>query len=62
MLSVSAKPAYTAEQMIDKGITAIKRTGLYSTALVKWQAFELADQSWSEFKAHFAEAYEVRLQ
>ena len=62
VLSVSAKPAYTAEKMIDKGITAIKHTGLYLTTLVEWKALELADQSWSEFNAHFTEAYEVCLQ
>ena len=37
VISVDAKPAYTQDQMIDKAITAIQRTGLYPTDIfVKW--------------------------
>ena len=35
VLSVAAKPTYIQEQMIDKAITAIQRTGLYPTAILE---------------------------
>ena len=45
--------------MIDKAITAIKHTGLYLTEMLEWQAFDEVNQTWSGFKAHFAEACEI---
>ena len=33
------KPAYTLEQMIDKALTLIKATGLYTHATLEWQGF-----------------------
>ena len=39
VMSVAAKPAYTQEQMIDKALTEIQRTGLYPTAILEYQAF-----------------------
>ena len=62
VLSVSARPAYTAEQMIEKAITSIQRTGLYSMVIMEWKAFTNEDKTWPEFKAHFSEDYETRLQ
>ena len=37
--SVATKPAYTQEQMIDKALTAIQRTGLYPTSILEYQVF-----------------------
>ena len=62
VLSVAAKLAYTQDQMIDKALTAIQRTGLYPTAILEYQAFATKNKNWAEFKTHFAEAYMVRLQ
>ena len=39
LVSVAAKPAYTQDQMIDKALTVIQRTGLYPTAIWEYQAF-----------------------
>ena len=61
VLSVAAKPAYTQDQMIDKVLTEIQRTGLYPTAILEYQAFATENKNWAEFKTHFAEAYMVRL-
>ena len=36
VLSVVAKPAYTQEQMIDKALIVIQRTGLYPTAILEY--------------------------
>ena len=62
VLSVATKPSYTQEQMIDKVLTAIQRTGLYPTAILEYQAFATKNKNWVEFKTHFAEVYMVRLQ
>ena len=62
MLSVAAKPAYTQEKMINKALTAIQRTGLYTTAILEYQSFPTENQKWAEFKHHCAEAYMIRLQ
>ena len=35
VLSVATKTAYTQEQMIDKALTAIQRTGLYPTTILE---------------------------
>eukprot|EP00804_Cyclotella_cryptica_P001457 CCRYP_003690-RA/>CCRYP_003690-RA protein AED:0.47 eAED:0.47 QI:0/-1/0/1/-1/1/1/0/109 len=56
-----AKPPFTLEQVIDKAIIAIQRTGLYETALLEWQGFEEANKTWEQLKHHFEEAYEIRL-
>ena len=53
VLSVAAKPEYTQDQMIDKAITAIQRTGLYPTAILEYQAFATENKNWAEFKNHF---------
>jgi hypothetical protein len=39
VFSIMAKPPYTQEQLMDKAIMAIQRTGLYETALLEWQGF-----------------------
>lgn len=59
--SIMAKPPYTMEQLIDKAIIAIQRTGLYETALLEWTGFEEENKTWQQLKLHFEEAYEIRL-
>ena len=39
IFSILAKPPFTLEQLIDKVIIAIQRTGLYERALLEWQDF-----------------------
>jgi hypothetical protein len=57
-----AKPPYPymMEQIIDKAIVAIQRTGLYSTALLEWEGFDAVKKTWYELKMHFEEAYGLR--
>ena len=62
VLSVAAKPAYTQEQMIDKALTGMQRTGLHPTVILEYQVFPTENKNWTEFKNHFAEAYMVHLQ
>ena len=62
IIALTAKPAYTQDQMIDKGLTAIQVTGLYSTAVLEWTGFDEANMTWAEFKSHMSEAYDIRLQ
>lgn len=56
-----SKLEYTIAQMIDKGFMAIQNTGLYKTAVLKWNRFPEEYQTWPELKSHFEEAYEVCL-
>ena len=48
--------------MIDKALMAVQSTGLYATAVLEWNGFNANNQIWAEFKAHFSEAYDIRLQ
>ena len=48
--------------MIYKVLTVIQRTGLYTTAILEFQAFPTENKDWAEFKNHFTEAYMVHLQ
>ena len=40
-------PPYTTDQMISKGITAIEVTGIFTTALLKWNGIDPVDQDWA---------------
>ena len=48
--------------MIDKALMAVQSTGLYAMAVLEWNGFDANNQTWAEFKAHFSEAYDIRLQ
>ena len=48
--------------MVDKAVTAIQTTGLFPTAILEWNGFMDARQTWPEFQSHFQEAYELQLQ
>ena len=43
--SIAQPPAYTAEQMIDKALTAIQRTSLFPTAILEWNGFADGNQN-----------------
>jgi len=60
LTAMLAKPAFTIDQMIDRALRAIQQTGLYTTAVLEWNGFDLANKTWPQFKEHFAEAYEIR--
>ena len=45
------------EQVIDKAKTIVQTTGRYPTAMLEWNAFDAANRTWPNFKAHFIEAY-----
>ena len=48
--------------MIDKALMSVQTTGLYSIAVLEWNGFDEVNQIRSEFKSHFSEAYDIRLQ
>ena len=52
---------HTSMQLLDKGLDNVKKTGLFITAVVEWNGFDELNKTWNEFKAHFTEAYEARL-
>jgi hypothetical protein len=51
--SIMAKPPFTLEQVIDKAIIVIQRTGLYGTALLEWQGFDENKKTWWQLKKPF---------
>ena len=59
--AIASPPPYTEAQMVGKALDAIRKTGLYETAVVEWQGFDEANKNWPQLKAHFEEAYEIRL-
>ena len=61
VMALSNPPPYTLEQMIDQAKTSVQQMGLYTLALLEWNDFEEASQTWSQFKQHFTQAYDVRL-
>ena len=61
IFSIIAKVPYTFEQLIDKAIITIQCTGLYYQALLEWAGFNPVNQTWSQLKLHFQEAYEIHL-
>ena len=60
--AIIASPPYTIEQMMTKAIMAIQLMGLYSQALIEWNALPPAAKTWDALKAHFTTAYIVREQ
>ena len=58
---VQAGVPYSQAQLLDKGLGNLKKTGLFITAVVEWNGFDPLNKTWNNFKAHFTEAYEARL-
>ena len=61
VVAIVAKPSCTMDQMVDKALIAVQRTGLYATAILEWNAVDIMNQTWPEFKMHFTEAYDLRI-
>lgn len=59
--AVQAGVPYSSMQLLDTGLDNVKKTGLFITAVVEWNGFDPGNKSWYEFKAHFTEGYEARL-
>ena len=55
------RPPYTQEQMIDKALIAIQLTGAYEIVTQEWAGFAATEKTWHQLKAHFTEAYDIRL-
>ena len=53
-------PPYTEDQLLERAYIQIKRTGLFSTGVVKWEGFGNANKTWPEWKSHLIKAYELR--
>ena len=47
------------DQLIDKAVTWVQLTGLYLTALLAWNGFDVANQTWPQLQSHFTEAYDL---
>ena len=47
--------------MVDKELITIQLASLYSTAILEWNLFDEVNQTWPEFKAHFTDAYDLRI-
>ncbi len=61
VMALSNPPPYTLKQMIDQAKTSVQQMGLYTLALLKWNNFEEANQTWAQLKLHFTQAYNVHL-
>ena len=57
MTALVALLVYTTEKMVDKALIAIQPTGLFSQVVLKRKKLLLENDTWSEMKAHFCEAY-----
>ena len=44
-----------------QGTHSHKKTHLYNQAILEWNGFAVADQTWAQLKEHFAEAYELQV-
>ena len=50
------------EQLVNMELNTVEKTGAFSTACMEWAGADPAGRNHSEFKVHFGEAYESRLQ
>ena len=55
-MAESAEIAYTAEQLLDIGLTIICNTRDFETALGAWEILPATDKTWTKFKEHFSKA------
>ena len=46
---------------MDKALTVITGTGYCAPAILEWTGFDEVNKTWSQFKAHFEEAYVFKL-
>ena len=55
-MAESASIAYTAEQLLDMGLTVIRNTRDFEKALGKWELLPMNQKTWAKFKSHFSAA------
>ena len=53
--------SYSQAQLLDRALDNIKQTGLYMMAFMDWNRYDPANKTWEISKAHFVQAYELRL-
>ena len=56
-----ALPDYTMYQMVDKELITIQSTGLFSQSVLEWNGLLLKNETWSNLKSQFCEAYKAYL-
>ena len=59
--AIIATPPFTIDQMMNRAIMSIQLTGLYSQALIEWNAIAPATRTWDGLKSHFTTAYITRI-
>ena len=55
-MAESASIAYTANQLLDMGLTVIRNTRDFEKALGEWELLATNQKTWAKFKSHFTEA------
>ena len=55
-LAKQANIPFTDKQILEKGLTLIRRTRDFEYALTMWEDKSVEDKTWKEFKTHFHEA------
>ena len=62
MFLLTPGPAITLEQLIYQAKIDVMETNLYLLAILEWNGFDPANQTWAGFKLHFTEVYEIHQQ
>ena len=60
--AVIAEVPYTQVQLLDQALDKIKKTGLYTKAMVPWNTKDPADKTYRNAKEHFVSAYDAHLE
>ena len=60
--AVVAEVPYTMVQLMDEGLSKIKKTGVFTTNVTMWAARNLNDKKWQNMNAHFIAAYDADLE
>ena len=55
-MAEAAGIAYTDEQILDMGLTVIRKTRDFEKALGDWESLATTDKTWTRFKQHFKDA------
>jgi hypothetical protein len=58
MLAKRAKAGYTEQHIVSTAYNIIFNTGLFNEACREWRRVHTDDQTWAEFKLHFATAHQ----
>ena len=60
--AVVAEVPYTMVQLVDEGLSKIKKTGIFTANVTTWAARDAAEKNWQNMKAHFIAAYDAHLE